>query len=300
MINSVSSDTIFTTATRCGKVQIASATPAKNSIVLNWNAVPGALNYNIQRKTAGQASFTVVTSTATGTSRTIGSLAANTTYTIRIRSNCGNNNFGEWSDTVITTLAAKSEAELLTAQIGNFEGQATTEGNNLTWSTFSETNCREMILQHSTNGSDYTDIASISSLSDGGTSEEQIDYGYLHTTPSFGTNFYRLKSISYDGDKYYHNEIVTLSKSLPTTNVVVYPNPTRDVVNLDFYSQVDNQVLVKVLDMTGRVVKTVQVQINMGQNTVGLGIGEFPQGIYSLQLYMSNQLIHVSKIYRQD
>jgi hypothetical protein len=300
VMNSDETTTTFTTTARCGKVVWSSASASKNSISLTWGAIPGVVNYTLQRRGPNDATFVNVSSSITSTSRTVGSLAATTTYTLRIRSNCGNNNTSEWTDTVITTLAAKSEMEFLTAQIGNFEGQETVEGNNLIWSTFNETNCREMILQHSTNGSEYSDIARIASLADGGTSEEQLDYGYLHTTPSFGTNYYRLKTMSHDGEKFYHNEIVTLSKAMPTTKVTVYPNPTRDVVNLDFYSQVDDQLHVKVLDMTGRVVKTVQVQINMGQNTVGLGIGEFPQGIYSIQLYMGTQLIHVSKIYRQD
>jgi hypothetical protein len=106
--------------------------------------------------------------------------------------------------------------------------------------------------------------------------------------------------MSYEGDKHYHSEIVTLTKAMPTTNVQVYPNPTKDMINLDFYAHVDNQLHVKVLDMTGRVVKTVHVQINAGQNTVGLGIGEFPQGIYTIQLHQDQQLIHVSKVYKQD
>ena len=300
VMNSNETTTTFTTTARCGKVSLSTATTARNSIALSWVSVPGAVNYTLQRRGPSDATFVNVSTSITTTSRTVTGLTASTTYTLRIRSNCGSNNLSEWTDTVLTTTASKTEAEMLTAQIVNFEGQETVEGNNLTWSTINETNCREMILQHSTNGSEYTDIASIASLADAGTSEEQIDYGYLHTTPSFGTNYYRLKTMSNDGDKYYHTEIVTISKAMPTTKVNVYPNPTRDVVNLDFYSQVDNQLHVKVLDMTGRVVKTVQVQINMGQNTVGLGIGEFPQGIYSIQLYMGNQLIHVSKIYRQD
>jgi hypothetical protein len=303
VVNSNESTTTFATTARCGTPSYTTISVSATSVTLNWAAVTTPLtatNYQVAVRNPGAATSNTFATGVTTLNRSRSGLTANTTYTFSVRSNCGSNNLSLWRDTVITTLNAKSAQELLTANMVNFEGQTTNEGNELSWSTFNETNCREMVLQHSMNGSDYTDLARIASKADGGNSDDQIDYGYVHTNPSFGTHYYRLKSMSYEGDKHYHSEIVTLTKAMPTTNVQVYPNPTKDMINLDFYAHVDNQLHVKVLDMTGRVVKTVHVQINAGQNTVGLGIGEFPQGIYTIQLHQDQQLIHVSKVYKQD
>lgn len=301
-LNEVYSDTAFTTFTTtapCGNISYTSNTPARTTIRLDWTAVPGAISYTSQRRGPNDASFTSA-ATNTNLNRTFTVLTANTTYTLRVRANCPNSNSGAFNEVVITTTAAKSAEEMQTAYIVNFYGEMNAEGNNLMWSTATENNCQEMVLEHSTNGSDYSDIARIRSLADGGTSEEELNYGYLHKDAPFGVNYYRLKSINLDGTRAYHKDIVTLTKEVPAANVRVYPNPTKDLLNLDFNAAQQGQVRVKILDMTGRVVKVVQVQVNQGENSVGVGIGEFPQGIYTIQMIQDNQLLHVSKIYRKD
>lgn len=72
------------------------------------------------------------------------------------------------------------------------------EGNEvyLAWSTASETNNEYFIVQHSTNGRDYTDIIT---LIGAGTTTREHTYSYQHKTPSPGTNYYRLKQVDYDG-----------------------------------------------------------------------------------------------------
>ncbi len=72
------------------------------------------------------------------------------------------------------------------------------EGNEvqLTWSTATETNNEYFMVQHSTNGRDFSDIVI---LIGAGTTTREHSYNYQHKTPSPGTNYYRLKQVDYDG-----------------------------------------------------------------------------------------------------
>lgn len=301
-LNEVYSDTAYTTFTTtapCGNITYTSNVPGRTTIRVDWAAVAGATGYTTQRRGPNDNTF-ISSAITTNLNRTFTGLTANTTYTIRVRANCPNGNTGAFNEIVITTSAAKNVDEMQTAYIVNFAGETNAEGNNLTWSTATENNCKEMVLQHSTNGSDYADIARVQSISDGGNSEEELNYGYLHKDAPFGVNYYRLKTMNYDGERAYHKDIVTLTKEVPAANVRIYPNPTKDLLNLNFNAANQGQVTVKVMDMTGRVMKVVQVQVNQGENLMALGIGEFPQGIYTIQMIQDNQLLHVSKVYRKD
>lgn len=65
------------------------------------------------------------------------------------------------------------------------------QGQNiaLQWSTSNEQNTKDFIIQHSTDGATWSDIGTISAA---GNSTIVRHYGYLHSSPAAGINFYRI------------------------------------------------------------------------------------------------------------
>jgi hypothetical protein len=85
-----------------------------------------------------------------------------------------------------------------------------------------------------------------------------------------------------------------------SSEVTVYPNPTKDKLNIEFTAAVSEDAMVKVMDMTGRVVKVIRASVEAGNNTIEVSLSEFSAGMYTIQLFENNSLTHVGKIQKQD
>jgi hypothetical protein len=82
--------------------------------------------------------------------------------------------------------------------------------------------------------------------------------------------------------------------------VSIYPNPTQDVLNIDLYTSKVQNTTVKVLDMSGRVVKQIQARSEAGMSTLSVSLGELASGLYTVQVFDNNKLSHVSKVKKND
>jgi hypothetical protein len=85
-----------------------------------------------------------------------------------------------------------------------------------------------------------------------------------------------------------------------SSEVSVYPNPTKDKLNIEFTAAVSEDAMVKVMDMTGRVVKVIRASVEAGNNTIEVSLSEFSAGMYAIQLFENNSLTHVGKVQKQD
>jgi DNA gyrase inhibitor GyrI len=81
---------------------------------------------------------------------------------------------------------------------------------------------------------------------------------------------------------------------------MVYPNPTRDQITIEFSTETLQTTKVKVLDMTGRVVKTVEAVPQAGEHQYTLSLSELSAGMYTVQVYTDDKLSYVTKVQKQD
>jgi hypothetical protein len=70
----------------------------------------------------------------------------------------------------------------------------------------------------------------------------------------------------------------------------MYPNPTKDVLNIDIASSKEANIVLKLLDMSGRIVKQVQARTITGVNNIKISLSELSNGVYSLQVIENNKL----------
>ncbi|MBK8330124.1 MAG: T9SS type A sorting domain-containing protein [Bacteroidetes bacterium] len=56
----------------------------------------------------------------------------------------------------------------------------------------------------------------------------------------------------------------------------------------------------KVLDMSGRIIKQVQVKSVAGMNNIAISLGEFTSGLYTIQVYENNKLMQTSKVRKNN
>lgn len=295
--------TQFTTATSTCTVPTNithnSATLTSSFATINWNAVQSATYYVIRFRVQNTMNWSYTT--ASSNTRSFAGLTPSTSYEVQILSSCAGQGSAYSDSYVFTTNASmKTNPMTETASISQFNGKSTSKGHELSWFTNSENACSSFEVLHSTDGQTFNPLAKVATKANNGTSEETLGYDYLHTTPSAGANYYRLEMVAIDGSQTLYNQLVRLDQNSIQHQVTVTPNPTRDIVKVTFMSSTTQQTSIKVMDMTGRVVKVVQATSQEGMNTLDVNLNELAAGMYTLHLLENNKLTHISKIQKQD
>jgi hypothetical protein len=71
--------------------------------------------------------------------------------------------------------------------------------------------------------------------------------------------------------------------------MVAYPNPTRDILNVEFATDNDEVTIVKMIDAAGRLIHTETINAVSGANRTSIQVSDFAKGVYLLQLESNNK-----------
>jgi hypothetical protein len=154
----------------------------------------------------------------------------------------------------------------LAVELISFTGKATESGINLEWSTASEENNSHFEVERSADGKSFEQIAKIEG---NGNSNTTIKYAFTDTNPHFGDNYYRLRQADFDG-KFEYSKTIAVSNTMPEEmQIMMYPNPCRDgdCQVLVRGNRQNNQTLLELKDMSGRVVLSKVVQNGVARFT---------------------------------
>jgi len=174
------------------------------------------------------------------------------------------------------TFSAPNPFNPLPIELLTFNGIAFDNGNQLNWSTASETNNDYFDLERSRDGNTFNKLISV----DGnGTTSSIHNYEHLDLAPSAGTNYYRLKQIDFDGNYSYSNIISIENELTENAAVSVFPNPSNDVVNI--ITSTDYASLV-VYNMLGELV------FSSYSNEAHLQFNPISNGIYIVRAILSD------------
>lgn len=102
---------------------------------------------------------------------------------------------------------------------------------------------------------------------------------FIHTSPDFGVFLITGRAIQ-DGSVKPDEEGYSSS---PLKIISFYPNPTVDVLAVDFYSPDDNRVTIEVVDNSGRIISSEPFYPKEGNNKYVTNLAEYPPGIYMIQ-----------------
>ncbi len=129
----------------------------------------------------------------------------------------------------------------------------------LEWATVSEINFSHFVVERSLDGIEYKNITQVSSIGD---SEHQNVYATKDWSPYYGTNFYRLKMVDRDGSFEYSNIEVVRFEVAPV--LLIYPNPVRDMLQLQGVDLIDNKARLEVFTSEGQLLFKGDVVFNNG------------------------------------
>jgi hypothetical protein len=159
----------------------------------------------------------------------------------------------------------------------------------LNWSTSSELNANHFVLQRSTDGENYDDMAIIFAREGNSNSLRQYNYSDPIASVNSSLVYYRLKVVDMNGNfEYADFELIKLPKQSKQSNILAYPNPSQSELRITIPdSWQGKSVSYHVYNVHGSLLKQ-KICDNAGQMEL-LNIADLPVGIYIVKAVNGNQ-----------
>ncbi len=168
--------------------------------------------------------------------------------------------FVEFTTTNFGTFFVGGSITTLPLQLLTFTGNLSNNAVDLKWTTANEINVKNFGIEKSTDGINFTQIATVAA-----TNSVTINY-YQYTDKSLlaATTYYRLKMVDNNGTVNYSN-VVTVSQNLAVA-LKIYPNPVGNTVTISHQSVVNGTIEIVTAD--GRKLLTTKVVANTTQTNI--------------------------------
>jgi len=167
----------------------------------------------------------------------------------------------------------------LPVKLSAFTARANNCTVNLNWTSDIETDFSNYEVQYSSDGKDFTTIASLPAQT------TSRNYSFLQNNPPQGKAFYRLRMVDIDG-KAEFSKTIAMKLECGNRQVFVYPNPVTNVLNINISNSQDNSTRAKLFDANGRLIYSN----NMISGTNTINTASLPKGIYLLQLINTTEV----------
>jgi hypothetical protein len=168
-------------------------------------------------------------------------------------------------------------------------GYVSTNNVKVAWSTTNEINASYFVVERSSNGADFIDVAQENA-------SESINpiHNYSINDQLYNVNsnvvYYRLRIVDTDG-KYAYSKIIPVKLDQPESSISVYPNPVDNYTIVNLYSDKPGTGLLRLIDDAGRQMMTKSFTVINGNNSLMVDqLGHLPKGIYVIQLMVNNNL----------
>ena len=177
--------------------------------------------------------------------------------------------------------ASKANAALPLTLL-EFNGRLQNNNALLNWKTENELNTSEFKVERSIDGNQYKAIGTVAAANRAGL------HGYNFTDPAINTLgakivYYRLKQYDIDG-QFIYSKIVTLSLDNENTIVKIYPNPVNNELKLSISSPLRDDVKLKIMDASGRLISLQTKQVATGSNSFTIDVTKMATGVYYLSI----------------
>jgi hypothetical protein len=142
----------------------------------------------------------------------------------------------------------------LPISVRNFYAQPQTSSTDLYWNIATETNVNYYLIEKSTNGDIWQEVAKVKSMSSSA-GRYNLNYQAIDKAPQPGINYYRLTNVDNDGSQQQHKIIMVNFSAQNNTNVWINQNETDIIIShTDDYKYKQFYLM----DMQGRVINNFE------------------------------------------
>jgi hypothetical protein len=185
---------------------------------------------------------------------------------------CGNLSNNSMMVTVLT---------LAPVQFTKLEAFRSNHTVQLKWGTASEQNASHFEVERSADGIEFQTV--IGKVQAKGNSNEVQHYSLVDHNPLAAWNYYRVKEYDLDGNMLVSN-VARVMMQAEAKPVVLYPNPARATLTVEYTSQQPMPVELYIFDNKGSKVGSWKFTATTGMNRFTLPVRKLVAGQYTLQL----------------
>ena len=209
--------------------------------------------------------------TGGGAVLTLSSLTIGNTYYLRVYS--GGFNVGTFNICV-------THGDPLPLELKSFTGKVAASTNVLSWETLTEKNVQSHLVERSADGAAWSEIGRKN-----GSANSSVAIKYtLEDRAPLAKAYYRLRSVDFDGEENISNTVALSRKGDQSGITSVFPSPTKHNMTVQFNATREEQVLVQIMDMTGRQVLEQSRAVITGSNDLLLVLNTLQAGIYTVKV----------------
>jgi len=196
----------------------------------------------------------------------------------------GNLNISEAWATIGVSIQAAPTA--LPVTFLSFNGEKQCDEVKLNWATAMEKDNDYFTIEKSTDGINFTELAKIPSAKQ---SKSTTEYQYSDSKVFGPFIFYRLSQTDIEGKRTNLSIIKVIN---PSEGVIanIFPNPTNDVLKVNFESDHPENISLQLSNMNGEIILKQQLNLNRGNNLITIPMTEYQNGAYFLMI--SNEKLY--------
>ena len=275
----------FTTVGCITPSNLSTTNIATNRATLNWTAVSGASHYNVRFRLQGSNSWSTI-SYVSSTSRIIYSLSVGTSYEWEVQTSCNaaNSDLSGWSSTeTFTTSAGCVNPSTFNAT------NITSTTSTLTWSAVSSVSyyrVRHAPAGGSWGSGTFTNTTSTSLDITGLTPNTNYEWHIITVCPG-GQN-------AGWSSRVYYTTSASGARLVMFDNIEklnVYPNPNLGRFKLEFTSNYEQNIFIKIFDELGKQVYKNKISNFKGNYINDINMIGLKPGVYYIQVVAENQIL---------
>lgn len=164
----------------------------------------------------------------------------------------------------------------------SFSAYNTKSVNQLEWRASSTDEHEYFVVERSDNGRYFTPVSVVQVKGIG-------DHSYRYNDNAIGKIFYRLKLVDVSGRSTYSPIVFVNDKSIGAGLIQkIYPIPAKEVLNTQLLSNKQENIMVSLSDMSGRIIINKSFSLTEGMNNCALNVQKLNSGMYILKIITAN------------
>jgi hypothetical protein len=187
-----------------------------------------------------------------------------------------------WSGiTTFSEFTAIGNGSPLPIELLDFNAACDGSKVNLTWTTASESNNKQFIVEESNDAKNWVVVKTELGA---GNSNTLRNYAVsVNANYSNGT-YYRLTQVDYNGDSETFDPIYVNCDVKVSNEINIYPVPAYEVSNLDIQAAEDMDIQITLFSSTGQILLSQKTALKKGNNIITLDIANLNPGMYHVNI----------------
>lgn len=207
-------------------------------------------------------------------------------------------NLGNTGNLYFTLATVNYTATPLPVSLLSFTSTCTDKAVKLSWATGSENNNNYFIVKRQPETGAAAQI--LDTIGGNGTTSQPSYYTWLDPDPSAENCYYWLEQVDYNGHSTLLAHAYRQACLTNPAGVEVYPTPVADVLTLQITLETSADVVVDMLDATGRTVQHSPMGVlHEGSNQAAMNVQQLTPGVYVIRVSANGQTYAVQRIIKQ-